>query len=137
MLKSYVLGSLVFGVIAVGLVWDEPAVAKLVTFLGGVLFWTLLLTLILMLNYLLLPRRVRRIFVQQKTLHDEVAIEWNDQSISFTSRRGASRFLWSDFLRVAENQKAIVLLQSDVLFNFIPKRVLSADDVASIMAYRG
>ncbi len=30
-----------------------------------------------------------------------------------------------------------MLLQSDALFNFIPKRVLSADEVASIMAFRG
>jgi hypothetical protein len=137
MLKSYVLGSFVFGVIAVGLVWDEPAEAKVVTFLGGVLFWSFILSLILGLNYVLLPRRVHRIFLQQKALHDEVRIQWNDEGISFESGRGSSRFLWSDFVRIAENQKAIVLLQSDALFNFIPKRVLSADEVASIMACRG
>lgn len=137
MLKSYVVGGFVFGLIAVGLVWNEPAGSKVVTFLGGVLFWTLILSLILTLNYVLLPRRVRRIFVQQKALHDKVSIQWGDEGISFETGRGSSRFLWSDFVRIAENQKAIVLLQSDALFNFIPKRVLSADEVASIMAYRG
>lgn len=50
MLKSYVLGSFVFGIIAVTLVWDEPADAKVLTFLGGVLFWTLILSLILALH---------------------------------------------------------------------------------------
>ncbi|MBP2513717.1 YcxB family protein [Sphingomonas sp. PvP018] len=75
--------------------------------------------------------------MQQKALHDEVAIQWGDEGISFESGRGSSRFLWGDFIRIAENQKAIVLLQSDALFNFIPKRILSADEVASIMAYRG
>jgi hypothetical protein len=55
MLKSYVLGSFVFGIIAVTLVWDEAADAKVLTFLGGVLFWTLILSLILALHYILLP----------------------------------------------------------------------------------
>lgn len=137
MLKSYLLGGLVFGVIAVGLDWQEPVKAKVTTLVDGVLFWTLLLSLILAFNYALLPRRVRRIFVQQKALHDEVAIHWTDESISFESGRGSSRFVWSDFIRIADNKAAIVMLQSDALFNFIPKRALSADQVASIMGHRG
>lgn len=93
MLKSYVVGGFVFGLIAVGPPWNEPAGSKVVTFLGGFLFWTLILSLILTLNYVLLPRRVRRIFVQQKALHDEVSIQWGDEGISFETGRGSSRFL--------------------------------------------
>ena len=137
MLKSFVVGGFVFGLIAVGFVLDEQAGTKVATFIGGMLFWTLILSLILALNYTILPSRVRRIFMQQKALHDEVAIHWGDDGISFASGRGSSKFLWSDFVRIAENPKAIVLLQSDALFNFIPKRVLSPDEVASIMIHRG
>ncbi|QXT34755.1 YcxB family protein [Sphingomonas sanguinis] len=136
MLRSYAVGGFIFGLMSVGFAWNEPAGAKVIAFLGGVLLWTFFLGIFLSINYVLLPRRTRRIFAQQKNLHNEVALQWGDGGVSFQSEKGSSKFAWSDFIRIAENRNAIILLQSDALFNFIPKRVLSADDVASIMVHR-
>lgn len=125
-----------FGVMSVGLAWSEPAGGKVLTFFGGVIIWTFFLGIFFLMNYLFIPRRARRIFLQQKNLHNEVALQWSDGGVSFKSAKGSSNFSWSDFIRIAENRHAIILLQSDALFNFIPKRVLSSDEVASIMAHR-
>ncbi|MEQ1954556.1 YcxB family protein [Mesorhizobium sp. CN2-181] len=90
---------------------------------------------ILLSIHILLPWRVRRIFAQQKSLHDEIHIDWSDEEIAFKSERGYFKFRWNDFVKIAESKEVIILHQSDVMFNFIPKRVLSTDQAASMMSH--
>jgi hypothetical protein len=103
--------------------------------LVGVAYVALLLSVIWLTCFLLLPRRARRIFAQQKALHDQITIEWSETLITVRSERGATTFKWSDFVRSLENRDIILLFQSDAVFNFVPKRVLSPEQAASIVAY--
>jgi hypothetical protein len=101
----------------------------------GVAYGALLLSVIWLTCFLLLPRRARRIFAQQKALHDPIAIEWSEALITIGSNRGTTTFEWSDFVRSLENHEIILLFQSDAVFNFIPKRALSPEQAASIIAH--
>ncbi len=104
-------------------------------FVGGILFWSVFLSIILLNNFLQLPRRIHRIYAQQKALHDLVEVTWTDAEIWMRSSHGNSTFKWSDFLKVYNNEKVVILLQSDALFNFIPVRALSDEQAASIIKY--
>jgi len=100
----------------------------------GAIYWFGLLAIILGLNLLLLPKRFRRIFAQQKSLHGEAHVEWTSEGISFRNVRGHTDLRWSDFVRLVEGRHTILLMQSDALFNFIPKLALSPEESADIMA---
>lgn len=100
--------------------------------LVGVSYWFLLFGALFLVGRLTLPRRVGRIFRQQKALHGDTTLEWSEESFGFRTSRGTSCYPWSDFMRIMEDKHTIVLMQSDVYFNFVPKRFLSAEQAASI-----
>lgn len=83
---------------------------------------------------LLLPRRSRRLFQQQKVLHGQMFAQWDAESIRFELPNGSTRYAWSDFLRWAEGPDGISLYQNEMLYNLLPKRVLSEGAQADIRA---
>jgi hypothetical protein len=132
--KSYALGSLTLGaVVAYAFsAWQlGPIILGAVT---GVAYWLVFLSFILLSAYLRLPRQVRRIYGQQKSLHGITTVDWSENAISFTSCRGTSKFYWIDFIKIIRGKEIIVLLQSDVVMNFIPLRSLSAQQAEDIAA---
>ena len=135
LLRTYILGALICGVGAGVLSWDDGWTAALSAALLGALFWVIFLSLIYVSAYVQMPRRSRRVYAQQKSLQVPKQASWDAESLSLTSARGSYRFEWSDFLRIVENDAAILLFQSDALFNIIPKRALSAEQAASIMRH--
>ena len=133
-LRSYLRGGAICATAGLAVAWflDLPLV---LTALVGLAYWVLFLSLCLLAAYLRLPRQTRRTFAQQKSLQGNFTIEWSDVGISTTSERGHSQFKWEDFITIVEGRDAIVLRQSDMLFNFIPKRALSDEQAASIMQH--
>ena len=85
--------------------------------LGGV--W------LLCARFVLLPTRSRRIFRQQKNLHQPFQITWDDETMATTATSGHNTTPWQDFLKWRENTKLFLLYRSDVMFNLIPKRAFS------------
>ncbi len=102
--------------------------------LAGFAFWSGGVGIVLLGNYLHVPRRARRIYAQQKALHDVMVITWDDNEITLTSTRGVGSYNWSDFLKARRNEQALLLFQSDAAFNFIPMRVLTTEQADGIMA---
>lgn len=122
--RTYILGAVILGALC-GLaasLWGIAPVSIAVFAGGG--YWLVFLTVVFGAAYLRLPRQVRRIFADQKTLHGKTVVEWSDAGISFSSARGESRFTWSDYIDAVADRDAMILLQSEVLMNFIPARVL-------------
>ncbi|WP_442678036.1 YcxB family protein [Sphingomonas sp. ASY06-1R] len=126
-LRGYLIGGLLVAVAAGGAAWKWDLASVPLAMLGGFAYWVLVLSLIILAAYLRLPRQVRRIYRQQKSLHDEATVEWSDSGIDFVSARGRAHFVWSDFIGIFANRDVIVLRQSEALINFIPTRVLSPD----------
>ena len=132
--RSYLRRGAICATAGLAVAWflDLPLVLTAVV---GLAYWFLFLSLCLLAAYLRLPGQTRRTFAQQKSLQDNFTIEWSDVGISTTSERGHSQFKWQDFITIVEGRDAIVLRQSDMLFNFIPKRALSDEQAASIMQH--
>lgn len=128
MVRTLLIGSAIVGVIGAVIFYalGEGVAAGFGT---GALYWAVLLIGIVGTNHLLLPRRSRRTFNQQKALHQETEVTWDANGIAFRSAQGSTQFVWSDFVRIYEGSGAIIFFQSDTLYNFVPKRAL-ADEQA-------
>lgn len=81
------------------------------------------------IGFVLLPRRARRLFRQQKTLQGEFVLDWSPQGARFVSSKGTSDLLWSDYIDWAENDGVFILTINDGLYHFVPKRVLDAAQI--------
>lgn len=89
--------------------------------------------LVLMLLYrFTIPRRSRRIFAQQKSLHDEIEAKWDEAALDLATSSARSRHRWADFLKWTEGQNVILLYQSDAVFNMLPKRAFSPEALTEI-----
>jgi hypothetical protein len=102
--------------------WDWPHAAAS----AGVGAIMAAIVVILVYRYTL-ARRSRRIFAQQKSLHSEVEASWDNDGLELATPSARSRHHWTDFQKWTEGPNVILLYQSDVLFNMLPKRVFSSD----------
>jgi hypothetical protein len=132
--KSYSLGSLAIGVVTAYVFWTWQLGSIIIGAAIGVAYWLIFLSLIFLSAYLRLPSQVRRIYGQQKSLHDITTVHWSDDTISFASSRGTFKFQWVDFVKIIKGREIIILRQSDVVMNFIPLRVLSVQQAEDIAA---
>jgi YcxB-like protein len=87
-----------------------------------------------------LPRRARRRFAQQKSLHGEVQFDWDEDGLAWATERGSGKTPWGDYLKWREDDRFILLYQTDVLFQMVPKRAFAnaheKDDFLSCLGTR-
>jgi hypothetical protein len=133
--RSYVGGCAALAGIGASAAWTWNLMSVLLAAMAGAAYWIVFLSAILFSAYLRLPRQVKRIFSQQKSLHEDTAIEWSERGISFRSARGHSSFDWSDFVLVVIGRDTIIFRQSDALMNFVPVRALTPEQVSGISRY--
>ncbi|PIB90620.1 YcxB family protein [Caulobacter sp. FWC2] len=86
----------------------------------------------LLQSLVLLPRRAKKIFGQQKAFGSEITFAWDQDGLRVTSDTGHSQLAWGDYVRWLEDDKTLVLFQSDAILNFLPKRLLTAEQAAEI-----
>lgn len=94
----------------------------------------ILVGIIVAVRYASLPKIARRIFDQQKLLQETVTINWSETNWRAQTAHALTNIPWYYFVDVAEDDKVIMLYQSMVLFNFIPKSILSPEQCADIVA---
>lgn len=71
----------------------------------------------------LLPaKNIRRIFQQQKDLQSPTELEFTDTHVHGRSERGSLSMLWPDFHAWKQNEKLVLLFQSEALMHIVPKR---------------
>lgn len=83
-------------------------------------------------NRLIVPWQAKRHFRQAAALRGETRVEWDDENLRFEGIHGGSRFAWIDFHGWAETAGLVLLYQSELFYNLVPKRVLTADQLADI-----
>jgi hypothetical protein len=135
-LRSYIGGCAALAGIAALAAWTWNLMSVPLAAVAGAAYWIVFLSAILFSAYLRLPRQVRRIFSQQKSLHEDTTVEWSESGISFRSARGHSSFNWSDFVLVVIGRDAIIFRQSDALMNFVPVRALTPEQISNISSYQ-
>ena len=85
--------------------------------------------------YWYMPRRAVALFRQQKAAAFPVTLDWDANAITFAAETGCHRLTWPLFRAWMDAPETLALFQSDQLFHPIPKRVLTANDVAAITGH--
>jgi len=69
-----------------------------------------------------LPRRVRRVYSQQRNLQLPFESVCTDSGIDCTNANSKTQLPWSHLIRWKEGPALFVVYQSDLMFNIVPKR---------------
>ena len=85
--------------------------------------------------FIAIPWRARKIFRQQVNLQYPFEIEWDEETISFSSKSGSFVAPWQEFRKWKENDSMLLLFHSDVLYQMIPKRAFA--NPAELETFRG
>lgn len=91
-----------------------------------------LLPLLSGISLLLLPRRVRRLFQQQHRLNRHNVFTWNDREVSLRSDIGAQTLDWNGYYAWSENTAMFLFYLNEQLYQFLPKRVLTDDQITDL-----
>jgi hypothetical protein len=77
------------------------------------------------------PKRIRKIFLQQKLLQQSFSFAVTDEAVSSKAEYGQATLTWDIFRKWKESKDLFLLYQSDVLFHMMPKRCFSsAEDIS-------
>ncbi|WP_420211573.1 YcxB family protein [Burkholderia aenigmatica] len=99
-------------------VWWIAGIAALVA-IGVPLFY-----------HLMLPRAARKIYSQQKTLHQPHTVVWRSECFIVESPTSREELHFADLVHWSEDRYVVLLYQSVVMFRLIPKRVLGEPQLA-------
>jgi len=74
------------------------------------------------------PRRIRKIFRQQESLHMPYSFTVADDAVLTKSENGEARLAWDYFSKWKEGKDLFLLYQSDVMFHMVPKRCFASPE---------
>jgi len=112
---------------------DRPLVALLIA-VGGAAGGAGGLAACLGINRLLLPRRARRLFAQQKTLHHEHRTRFDANGFRQTSVRADIVLPWGELLHWHLGREVLLLYGNDLLAYFLPVRAFARAELAQVDA---
>ncbi|NBB49093.1 hypothetical protein GVN24_12485 [Rhizobium sp. CRIBSB] len=85
--------------------------------------------------FLLLPIRARWIYKRQKQLHKPITIQWSNEGITATGAEGHWTTSWTDYHRFVADEKMLLFYIGPNLFQMLPRRALSDDQLANIRSH--
>jgi len=129
-------GLVTFGVVAIGYLaivafayvdqWSTPALVAL----GSSL--VLFVAYMVVTYRVFIPMAARRNYRVQKTIHGQHTYSWSEMGLTIVGERGEWRTEWGDYMKRAENAHVLIFYQAPKLHNMIPKRMLTAEQIADI-----
>ena len=78
------------------------------------------------------PRRVARHYRQQASLRQAYSVSWDDAGLLAETAQSRTLVRWPDYVRRREDAATVLLYQSDLLFQFLPKRAFTAAQMVSL-----
>lgn len=121
---------ILLAVVLVALDLYEDGALRLTTILLVVLG----IPLIWLIPYLIAPIIMRRQYRQSAALRDENQIEFDNEAVRFSNRRGHARIPFDELYAWSETGTMILLHQTEAFFNPIPKEALGDSCRALIAA---
>lgn len=76
-----------------------------------------------------LKRQLLRVYAQQKPLHEEQDLSFDDAAILWKSASGTFKLKWRDVHKHKENAHMILVYQSQALMHIVPKRAFPDADL--------
>jgi len=90
--------------------------------LTTVLFLGVALSFLALYFFLFLPRRLCRLYEQQKLLHGEFTAEISDEHLVFRTAYGESKIPWSVFHKWKSARDIVLVYHSDLMVSVFPAR---------------
>lgn len=112
---------------------ERPGVA-LLTALGSMAGGAGGLAACIGINRLFLPRRARRLFAQQRTLHHEHRTVFDASGFRQTSVRAEITLPWGELLHWHLGREVLLLYGNDLLAYFLPVRAFGPGQLAQVEA---
>lgn len=117
-------------VLALALPWlvpgsGGPGITPPLILLGAVAYFGLIFGVVI-------PRRTRIVYKQQKTLQAPYDVEISEDQYQATSAHGACAMPWQDFHQYKVGPTLILVYQSDALFHMFPKRWFADGEFAEL-----
>jgi hypothetical protein len=106
--------------------WGTIGVIALNACLAAVVVW------MVAHYFLLVPVSTRRTYSKHKTLHRPYTYSWSETGLTITGTGGEWHLAWNDYLKWDENAEIFILYQAPRLFNMVPKRALSPEQIVDI-----
>ncbi len=78
------------------------------------------------------PRRVARHYRQQASLRSAYSVSWDDAGLLAETAQSRALVRWPDYVKRREDAATVLLYQSDVLFQFLPKRAFTDAQFAAL-----
>ena len=82
--------------------------------------------------YLLSRYRLKKIYREQASLAEPINVTIDDQQLSYSWARGSFILPWANVRRGRETKNFFILWESSAFARMLPKRVLSAEETATI-----
>jgi hypothetical protein len=76
--------------------------------------------------------RLKRVFHEQQSLREVIDVSIDDQRLSYSWARGTYILPWANVQRGKETRNFFILWESSAFARMLPKRVLSAEETATI-----
>ena len=84
-----------------------------------------LVAFFLIYGFILMPKRLQRIFSQKKELSAPFEMELDESGLKLTNEFGHTIRPWANFIKWKENKALFLLYHADVMYTIIPKRLFS------------
>jgi len=88
----------------------------------------------LLLAFLALPRRARRLFREMRVRRGPSHWRWDAEGFEIATPNGSAVYLWDEVLRGAEGRRAFILFVSEAVPYFLPREALTAEQERSFRA---
>lgn len=87
--------------------------------------------------FVMLPRQARKIHSQQKTMQHPVEASWSREAYSASTETVTSTTPWSDYYGWSADETMVLLMQSPVLFQMVPRHALSREQAEDLIGLLG
>jgi hypothetical protein len=77
----------------------------------------------------------KKVYAKNTAMHGKLSLEASDEGLKFRGPTFSSEVGWSNFCKFFEDERSFVLYKTSQVFNIVPKRELSPDQITSLRAY--
>ena len=135
-LKRFAIIIGVFAVLGALFGWfnERDMIAALIVAAGAALYAAVLLLMILGTTFLLLPRRTRKLFAQQRSIQRQFDYGWSDEGLEASSDAGNTKRGWQEFHGWRRGPSAFLIYHNDQLFEFLPLRAMTGEEAEDLHA---
>jgi hypothetical protein len=104
-------------------------------FLRVLVLLVMSLAVVLALTFnVFIPWQARNHFRQLAAAKGTTTFSWDEAGAGLAGQKGEARFFWGDFYRWSETDALLILYQSSMLYNIVPKHALQAAQLEDIVA---